>query len=222
MATQPGITCCVHSRCVRSRCGKTDLAFRYGGDEFTIILPQTQMLQAQQVVQKLRQAFASVDFSSAMPTCKAADAQYGVAEAAKPQYLITKACSQRPIKPFITPKPARGTHQALRAAAGRVKPRHILIAAICLKGIAMVGRCFQKIGQCFGVIIERFGANRRSNFAAGVISIPNLIIRVSHVTRLLALDSMATLNIWSSSGCWPGEGVWHFLKHFYSERARQR
>lgn len=52
--------------CVRITLRKTDLAFRYGGDEFLIALPQTQVAQAQQVVQKLRQAFGAVDFSSAI------------------------------------------------------------------------------------------------------------------------------------------------------------
>ena len=52
--------------CVRITLRKTDLAFRYGGDEFVIALPQTSLAQAQQVVQKLRQAFATVDFSSAI------------------------------------------------------------------------------------------------------------------------------------------------------------
>lgn len=52
--------------CVRITLRKTDLAFRYGGDEFVVALPQTTLAQAQQVVQKLRQAFASVDFSSAI------------------------------------------------------------------------------------------------------------------------------------------------------------
>src|SRR4051812_20820472 len=52
--------------CVRITLRKTDLAFRYGGDEFVIALPQTPVAQAQQVVEKLRQAFASVDFSHAI------------------------------------------------------------------------------------------------------------------------------------------------------------
>lgn len=52
--------------CVRITLRKTDLAFRYGGDEFAIALPQTPIGQAQQVVQKLRQAFAAVDFTSAI------------------------------------------------------------------------------------------------------------------------------------------------------------
>jgi diguanylate cyclase (GGDEF)-like protein len=52
--------------CVRITLRKTDLAFRYGGDEFVIALPQTTVQQAYQVVQKLRQAFASVDFSDAI------------------------------------------------------------------------------------------------------------------------------------------------------------
>jgi GGDEF domain-containing protein len=43
--------------CVRITLRKTDLAFRYGGDEFVIALPQTPLFQAQQVVQKVRQAF---------------------------------------------------------------------------------------------------------------------------------------------------------------------
>jgi diguanylate cyclase (GGDEF)-like protein len=52
--------------CVRMTLRKTDLAFRYGGDEFVVALPQTPIGQAQQVVQKLRQAFAAVDFTSAI------------------------------------------------------------------------------------------------------------------------------------------------------------
>jgi diguanylate cyclase (GGDEF)-like protein len=52
--------------CVRITLRKTDLAFRYGGDEFVIALPQTPLIQAQQVVEKLRQAFMSVDFSHAI------------------------------------------------------------------------------------------------------------------------------------------------------------
>jgi diguanylate cyclase (GGDEF)-like protein len=52
--------------CVRITLRKTDLAFRYGGDEFCIALPQTAVDQAQAVVQKLRQAFAAVDFSDAI------------------------------------------------------------------------------------------------------------------------------------------------------------
>ncbi len=52
--------------CVRMTLRRTDLAFRYGGDEFVIALPQTSVAQAQQVVAKLRQAFGSVDFSDAI------------------------------------------------------------------------------------------------------------------------------------------------------------
>jgi diguanylate cyclase (GGDEF)-like protein len=52
--------------CVRMTLRKTDLAFRYGGDEFVIALPQTPISQAQQVVQKIRQAFSAADFSDAI------------------------------------------------------------------------------------------------------------------------------------------------------------
>ena len=52
--------------CVRITLRKTDLAFRYGGDEFVICLPQTGIAQSVQVVHKLRQAFGAVDFSHAI------------------------------------------------------------------------------------------------------------------------------------------------------------
>lgn len=52
--------------CIRMTLRKTDLAFRLGGDEFVIALPQTTVGQAKRVVEKLRQAFGSVDFSSAV------------------------------------------------------------------------------------------------------------------------------------------------------------
>jgi diguanylate cyclase (GGDEF)-like protein len=52
--------------CVRITLRKTDLAFRYGGDEFVIGLPQTTIAQAQQVVHKIRQALSAADFSDAI------------------------------------------------------------------------------------------------------------------------------------------------------------
>jgi diguanylate cyclase (GGDEF)-like protein len=52
--------------CVRMTLRRTDLAFRYGGDEFVIALPQTSIAQAEQVVQKIRQAYSAVDFSDAI------------------------------------------------------------------------------------------------------------------------------------------------------------
>ena len=76
--------------CVRITLRKTDLAFRYGGDEFVIALPQTGIAQAVQVVHKLRQAFASVDFSHAIahlehqPTLS-----IGVVERSVPQNIVT-------------------------------------------------------------------------------------------------------------------------------------
>jgi diguanylate cyclase (GGDEF)-like protein len=76
--------------CVRITLRKTDLAFRYGGDEFVIALPQTAVPQAIQVVQKLRQAFGAVDFSHAIarldhqPTLS-----MGVVERSVPQNIVT-------------------------------------------------------------------------------------------------------------------------------------
>ena len=76
--------------CVRITLRKTDLAFRYGGDEFLIGLPQTPLEMAQQVVQKLRQAFSAVDFADGIahldhqPTLS-----IGVAERCKALNLLT-------------------------------------------------------------------------------------------------------------------------------------
>jgi diguanylate cyclase (GGDEF)-like protein len=78
--------------CVRITLRKTDLAFRYGGDEFVIALPQTPIAQAQQVVQKVRQAFLSVDFTHAItrlenhPTLS-----IGVAERSKATNILSLA-----------------------------------------------------------------------------------------------------------------------------------
>jgi diguanylate cyclase (GGDEF)-like protein len=78
--------------CVRITLRKTDLAFRYGGDEFVIALPQTAMIQAKQVVQKVRQAFSTVDFSDAIanlahnPTLS-----IGLAERSKTTNVLTLA-----------------------------------------------------------------------------------------------------------------------------------
>jgi diguanylate cyclase (GGDEF)-like protein len=76
--------------CVRITLRKTDLAFRYGGDEFVIALPQTPLYQAQQVVQKLRQAFLSVDFSHAITHLdKNPTLSIGVAERSKAGNILS-------------------------------------------------------------------------------------------------------------------------------------
>jgi diguanylate cyclase (GGDEF)-like protein len=78
--------------CVRITLRKTDLAFRYGGDEFVIALPQTPLFQAQQVVQKLRQAFLSVDFSHAITHLdKNPTLSIGVAERSKAANVLSLA-----------------------------------------------------------------------------------------------------------------------------------
>ncbi len=76
--------------CVRMTLRKTDLAFRYGGDEFLIALPQTPLAMAQQVVQKIRQAFSAVDFSDAIANLEDRPTlSIGVAERSKPMNLLT-------------------------------------------------------------------------------------------------------------------------------------
>jgi len=76
--------------CVRITLRRTDLAFRYGGDEFVIALPQTPLAQAQQVVQKLRQAFAAVDFSDAIAHLQQQPTlSIGVAERSRDTNVLT-------------------------------------------------------------------------------------------------------------------------------------
>jgi diguanylate cyclase (GGDEF)-like protein len=76
--------------CVRMTLRATDLAFRYGGDEFVIALPQTPLTQAQQAMEKLRQAFATVDFSDAIAHLEHAPTlSIGVAERAKATGVLT-------------------------------------------------------------------------------------------------------------------------------------
>lgn len=76
--------------CVRITLRKTDLAFRYGGDEFVIALPQTNVEQAQAVVQKVRQAFAAVDFSDAIAhLAQQPTLSIGVAERSPRDGLVT-------------------------------------------------------------------------------------------------------------------------------------
>jgi diguanylate cyclase (GGDEF)-like protein len=76
--------------CVRITLRKTDLAFRFGGDEFAIVLPQTGIVQAQQVVTKLRQAFSAIDFTDAVANLKAQPTlSIGVAERSKAMNVLT-------------------------------------------------------------------------------------------------------------------------------------
>jgi len=76
--------------CVRITLRKTDLAFRFGGDEFVIALPQTTIVQAEQVMQKLRQAFAIVDFSQAITQLNVQPTlSIGVAERSRANNVLT-------------------------------------------------------------------------------------------------------------------------------------
>lgn len=54
------------ANCVQMTLRKTDLAFRYGGDEFVVGLSQCTTSQALIVMEKLRQALAAADFSDAI------------------------------------------------------------------------------------------------------------------------------------------------------------
>jgi diguanylate cyclase (GGDEF)-like protein len=76
--------------CVRITLRKTDLAFRFGGDEFVIALPQTGVAQAVRVVNKLRQAFGAVDFSHAIARMEQQPTlSIGVVERSVPHNVVT-------------------------------------------------------------------------------------------------------------------------------------
>lgn len=76
--------------CVRITLRKTDLAFRYGGDEFVIALPQTAVAQAVRVVNKLRQAVGAVDFSHAIARMEQQPTlSIGVVERSVAQNVVT-------------------------------------------------------------------------------------------------------------------------------------
>ncbi|MBV8780574.1 MAG: GGDEF domain-containing protein [Phycisphaerae bacterium] len=76
--------------CVRLTLRRTDLAFRYGGDEFCIALPNTPIAQAQQVVSKLRYVFSTADFADIIgPTETPPTLSIGVAERAANDRTMT-------------------------------------------------------------------------------------------------------------------------------------
>ena len=110
--------------CVRITLRKTDLAFRYGGDEFLVALPQTGVEQAQAVVQKLRQAFTAVDFSDAIANLEHPPTlSMGVAERTPKDSTLTLpallAASDAALHPESEKSRSR-LHQDLFPAAGCV------------------------------------------------------------------------------------------------------
>ncbi|MCW8891348.1 MAG: diguanylate cyclase, partial [Sedimenticola sp.] len=67
------------SRLLRERLRGTDIIGRYGGEEFLVILPDTSVDQAVQVLDEVRIAFASTQFS-ADGECFSATLSAGIAE----------------------------------------------------------------------------------------------------------------------------------------------
>jgi diguanylate cyclase (GGDEF)-like protein len=81
--------------CVRITLRKTDLAFRYGGDEFVIVLPDTGTELAGQVAERIRQKILRHNFNGGRRLQLSLTASFGVAafpkHASSPQQLI--ACA---------------------------------------------------------------------------------------------------------------------------------
>ncbi len=59
---------------------KTDLVFRYGGDEFLLILPDTRVAQAMELATRLRQEVAKLSFKGAAKESFSTDFSIGVLE----------------------------------------------------------------------------------------------------------------------------------------------
>ena len=55
------------SRIIRKNVRNTDIACRYGGEEFAIILPETTQSDAKIVAERIRRDVAKCDFPSIMP-----------------------------------------------------------------------------------------------------------------------------------------------------------
>ena len=80
----------IFAECVRLTLRRTDVAFRYGGDEFCIALPNTPVAQAHQVVSKLRYVFSTADFTDVVDRHEPAPTlSIGVAERAANDMALT-------------------------------------------------------------------------------------------------------------------------------------
>ena len=63
-ATTPATTCCANSRCAsESSIRGIDLACRYGGEEFVMVMPETDMAVAAMVAERLRRRIAAEPFA---------------------------------------------------------------------------------------------------------------------------------------------------------------
>jgi diguanylate cyclase (GGDEF)-like protein len=59
---------------------KTDSAYRYGGEEFTVIMPETDGQEAQHIAERIRKAFAAETFRPNAQETQRITASIGIAE----------------------------------------------------------------------------------------------------------------------------------------------
>lgn len=68
---------------------KMDSAYRYGGEEFTIILPETEMAEARTVAQRIRRAVKAIVFSAEPGTEVSVTVSVGMTEYRPPEDITT-------------------------------------------------------------------------------------------------------------------------------------
>ena len=79
---------------VRDECRDNDTAFRYGGEEFTILFPETSLEQAAVVANRIRERVEEREFRLHSGGCDRRTVSIGVATHVKPQHSLKDLIDQ--------------------------------------------------------------------------------------------------------------------------------
>ena len=123
-ATTPATTCCANSRC---GCKKSirgiDLACRYGGEEFVIVMPETDMAVAAMVAERLRRRIAGEPFPIEQGA-KAIDVTLSIGIAALgARRGRRQACSSAPTRRSTGPSATAATGWCRTRPDRRARPK---------------------------------------------------------------------------------------------------